>query len=135
MKHKIMTALTVIMLAFSIAPVASMAIASAATPCPSGSDPAGQVIGGIKQTGNDCSTSGVSNLLSTIVGIISFVAGAAAVIMVILAGFKYITSGGDSAKIGSAKGTLIYALVGVAIAVLAQILVHFVINTTIHATS
>ena len=49
--------------------------------------------------------------------------------MIVYSGYNYITSGGDSGKVSSAKTTLIYALVGLLIAALAQIIVHFVINT------
>ena len=48
--------------------------------------------------------------------------------MIIISGFKYVTAGGDSAKVGSAKNTLIYALVGLVIAALAQFIVHFVFS-------
>jgi hypothetical protein len=62
------------------------------------------------------------------VNILSIIIGAAAIIMIMVSGFKYITSGGDSSKIGSAKSSLIYALIGIAIAGLAQILVQFVLD-------
>jgi len=63
----------------------------------------------------------VINIFSSIVGII-------AVIMIILAGFRYVTSGGDSGNISSAKNTLIYAIVGLAIAAFAQFIAKFVLN-------
>jgi hypothetical protein len=63
-----------------------------------------------------------------VVQVLSFVVGAAAVIMIVVAGLKYVTSGGDSAKVGSAKSTLVYALIGLAIAVLAHLLVIFVLK-------
>ncbi len=48
--------------------------------------------------------------------------------MIIIGGFKYVTSTGDSASISSAKNTILYALVGLAVVSLAQVLVHFVLN-------
>jgi hypothetical protein len=54
--------------------------------------------------------------------------------MILVSAFKYITSNGDATKIGSAKTTLIYALVGLAIAALAQALVHFVLSESTSAT-
>jgi hypothetical protein len=47
-----------------------------------------------------------------------------------IAGFKYIASAGDQNKVASAKGTLIYALVGLAVAALTQFLIHFVLANT-----
>lgn len=82
-------------------------------------------------TTQDCGTNGagLTNVVSAVVKILSYVAGVAAVIMVLIAGFKYITSGGDAGKVGSAKTTLIYALIGVGIAAIAQILVHIAVRT------
>ncbi|MGC1176501.1 MAG: pilin [Candidatus Saccharimonadales bacterium] len=82
---------------------------------------------GLDQVGG----SGVTfeKVVSAAVVILSIIVGMAAVIMVIVSGMKYITSGGDSAKVSSAKTTLAYALIGLAVAALAQFLVHFVLNT------
>lgn len=104
--------------------------AYAATPC-GGSNPAKQqVFSGVGQTtSSSCDDSGVSKAIAAAIEILSFVVGAAAVVAIISGSFKYITSGGDSGKVSNAKNTLIYALIGLAIAVLAQVLVHFVINT------
>ncbi|HVC36207.1 MAG TPA: pilin [Candidatus Dormibacteraeota bacterium] len=76
-----------------------------------------------------CSTNAnqpIANFVSAIVNILSIVVGLAAVVMVIVSGFKYVTSGGDSNRVASAKSTLVYALVGLVIVGAAQFLVHFV---------
>ncbi len=90
---------------------------------------------GLQQLGGPatCSSgasSSVTGLISTAVSILSMVVGALAVIMIIVSGFKYITSGGDSNRVSSAKNTLIYAIIGFAIAVLAQVIVIYVLNTS-----
>lgn len=72
----------------------------------------------------------VNNLVATIVNILSWIVGVAAVIMIIIGGFKYITSNGDSNGISSAKTTLTYAIVGLVIAVMAQLIVQFVLKQT-----
>jgi hypothetical protein len=88
--------------------------------------------------GSNCGgTSGgnaIAKVLNGVLQIITWIAGAAALIMIILAGLKYITSGGDSSAISSAKQSLVYAIVGVVIVVVAQILVNFVIQTAKQAT-
>jgi len=61
------------------------------------------------------------NIFSSIVGII-------AVVMIIVGGVKYITSQGESANVTSAKNTILYALVGLVVVALAQIIVRFVLN-------
>jgi hypothetical protein len=71
----------------------------------------------------------VTDLMATVVNVLSVVVGIAAIIMIVIAGFKYITSGGDSNKVASAKTTLIYAIVGLIVVALAQFLVHFVLKS------
>ena len=56
------------------------------------------------------------------------VAGAISVLMVIIGGLRYTLSGGDSAGIKSAKDTIIYALIGLAISLLAFFIVSFIVN-------
>lgn len=73
-------------------------------------------------------TDKLNGLITSIVNIFSVIVGIVAVIMVIFSGFKYITSGGDSGKISSAKTTLIYAIVGLIIVALAQVIVRFVLS-------
>jgi Type IV secretion system pilin len=83
--------------------------------------------------GEDCGDSDATNVDNAIqagINLFSVVVGIIAVIMIIIGGFKYITSGGDSGKIGSAKSTIIYALVGLVIVALAQVIVRFVIVKT-----
>lgn len=73
---------------------------------------------------------GLNALLAKIVNIISAIVGVAAVIMIIFGGFKYITSGGDSNNVSGAKNTIIYAIIGLVIVALAQVIVHFVLDAT-----
>jgi hypothetical protein len=100
------------------------------------SSAAQQVSKGINAVDNSssCNDSGVQTAIHQAVNILSLVVGAAAIIVIIVSGFKYITSGGDSGKVGNAKNTLIYALVGLAIAALAQVLVHFILSQSNAAT-
>jgi hypothetical protein len=128
MRRILLIIMMTLSLAFPALALSGVALAADPNACPDPKSSAGQVLNGIGETGNDCDSSGVPSLLSTVVSILSIVVGALAVIMVILAGFKYITSGGEAAKVTNAKNTLIYALAGVAIAALAQLLVHFVLQ-------
>lgn len=61
----------------------------------------------------------IVKLLTTIVGILSFV-------FIIISGFKIVTSSGDSKKLGSATSTLMYAIIGLAIAILAFVIINLV---------
>jgi len=112
------------------------ALAGASTTCTG-------VSGGIAQGANDtaaggsvnCGSTGVStttvgSIAQKIVNFFSIIVGAASIIMIIYGGFRYITSGGDSGRVGNAKNTLIYAIVGLVIVALAQLIVHFVLAQT-----
>ncbi len=70
----------------------------------------------------------LNKLIKSIVDILSVIIGIIAVIFVIIGGFKFITSGGDSGKVASARSTVIYAIVGLIVVALAQVLVRFVLN-------
>lgn len=72
--------------------------------------------------------SGINDVLAVTLNILSFVAGVIAVIMMVVAGIKFITSQGDSGAVSSARNTVIYALVGIVIVLLSQIIVRFVLT-------
>ena len=79
---------------------------------------------------SDNGTKGINGLLKKVVNVISAVVGVVAVVMIIVGGFKYITSGGESGNVSGAKNTIIYAIIGLVIVALAQVIVHFVLNQT-----
>jgi cytochrome bd-type quinol oxidase subunit 2 len=70
----------------------------------------------------------VDNTVAAVINIASLVGGVIAVIVVIVGGIKYVTSQGDSQSTASAKNTVIYAVVGLIIIALAQVIVRFVVN-------
>jgi hypothetical protein len=75
----------------------------------------------------------LAHVMRTIINIFSVIVGFIAVIMIIIGGVRYITSGGDSGNISAAKNTIIYAVIGLIIVALAQVLVHFVLNNLSNA--
>lgn len=72
----------------------------------------------------------VNNLVKTVINIFTWVVGVISVIMIIVGGFKYITSGGESGGVTSAKNTIMYAIIGLIVVALAQVIVRFVLNNT-----
>lgn len=66
----------------------------------------------------------VQSILNWIFGIIGIIA----VIMVILGGFKLMTSTGDPGRVKKGKDTILYGIIGLVIALLAFAIVNFVIN-------
>jgi glucose uptake protein GlcU len=77
---------------------------------------------------NETQTRSVSGVLRTVINLLSIILGIIAVIMVIIGGIRYATSQGDGNSIASAKNTVIYALIGLIIAAVAQFLVRFVLS-------
>jgi cytochrome bd-type quinol oxidase subunit 2 len=80
---------------------------------------------------NDCQDAGdattrINEIVRQIINIFSVIVGIVSVIMIVYGGFRYITSGGDAGKVGSAKNTILYAVIGLVIVALAQVLVKFV---------
>lgn len=80
------------------------------------------------QAGSENPVSGEDGVLLRVVNILSFVVGVAAVLMVMLGGFKYVTSGGDANSVASAKNTILYAIIGIVVFLLSQGIIAFVIR-------
>ena len=70
---------------------------------------------------------GEGAIFETVVELMLFIVGAVAVIMLIFGGFRYIISGGNAASVTAAKNTILYAIVGVIIAVLSYAIIDFVL--------
>ncbi len=70
----------------------------------------------------------ISKLMQNIINLFSLLVGIVSVIMIIIGGFQYVMSNGDSGKISTAKNTIIFALVGLIIVAMAQFIVHFVLG-------
>lgn len=79
-------------------------------------------------TGTTGSGQGVQNTIKDVINILSLVGGALAVIMIIVGGLRYVTSAGNQESTKAAKNTIIYAVVGLVIIAVAQIIVQFVLN-------
>jgi len=74
------------------------------------------------------SAQGFGTLVSRIVNLFSVLVGSVSVIMIIIGGFRYIISGGDSAGVTSAKNTILYAIVGLVIVLFSQVIIRFVVS-------
>lgn len=72
---------------------------------------------------------GSSGVFNTITNVLLFLIGAVSVIMLIIGGIRYTVSGGDQTAVTSAKNTILYAIVGIVVALLAYAIVNFVITS------
>ena len=73
-------------------------------------------------------TDQINRIVKTIINLLSAVVGIVAVIMIIVGGFRYITSGGNDASVTSAKNTILYAIIGLVVVALAQVIVRFTLS-------
>lgn len=83
---------------------------------------------GAAQTQSDNRIYGKNGILMKATSIVRTAVGVASVIVLIIGGIKYITSGGDANAITSAKNTVLYAVVGLVITIAAQAIIVLVIN-------
>ncbi len=70
---------------------------------------------------------GAGSVWNRILNTITFVAGAVAVLMIVIGGLRYTLSNGDQSGINNAKNTIIYAVVGLVLALMANAIVNFVL--------
>lgn len=71
---------------------------------------------------------GQDGIFTKITNAALYVIGAVSVLMLIYGGIRYTISGGDSASVTAAKNTILYAIVGIIVALLAYAIVNFVIG-------
>ena len=81
--------------------------------------------------GGTDSTDKVNALIKKVINIFSVIVGVVAVIMIIIGGFRYITSAGAAEKIKSARNSIMYALIGLVIVALAQVVVKYVLTQAV----
>ena len=116
-------------IASTLVPASSLALQTGpATPC----DSSGTQL--TLNNGANCaaSSSNATNLFNsggvfqTVSNVLIFIVGAVAVIMLIIGGLRYVISQGDKGNVESAKNTILYAVIGIVVAVMAYAIVNFV---------
>lgn len=66
--------------------------------------------------------------VGTVVNAVLFFAGFVAITFIVIGGFRYVTSAGDPQKTAQAKDTILYAVIGLIIAIAAFTIVNLVIG-------
>lgn len=77
----------------------------------------------------------INNTISSAINILSVLVGIAATVMIIIGGFRYVTSAGDSTKVANARKTVMYALIGLVIVALSQLIIKFVLTKAVSPTT
>lgn len=137
MKKNIKKCLQSLLLAPVVALGLSMAVPALAGAVPSGCSNSQTAINQGAAGGADCAGSstqptslfGQGGIFKTITNVLLYIIGAVAVIMLIIGGIRYVTSGGDATQVKTAKDTILYAVIGIIVAILAYAIVNFVVGS------
>lgn len=80
----------------------------------------------LDKDGNSVNT--VIYTMRNIINLLLYVAGIIAVVIIVIAGFRFVASNGDATQVSKAKNTIIYALVGLVVAVMSYTIVNFILE-------
>ena len=70
----------------------------------------------------------VASPANKVINTLLYIVGILAVLMIVYGGVQYATSAGDAGKVQKAKNIILYAVVGLLIAILAYAIVNFVVT-------
>ncbi len=70
----------------------------------------------------------LNTTMKKVINMLLYIVGLVSVISIIIGGILYTTSVGDQSKIQTAKNTIMYAVIGLVVAILAFAIVNFVIS-------
>ena len=70
----------------------------------------------------------IIHIIKIAINVVSFIVGAAAVIGLIVGGIRLVISNGDANSAATARSSILYSLIGLAVVVFAQGIVVFVLN-------
>ncbi len=115
--------MVILALMLSITPVLTTATVMAA--------PKDDACAGIVAAGGSCSggNTGFQRIVRNVINILSVIVGAVSVIMIIVGGFRYVVSNGDSNATAGAKNTILYAIIGLVVVLFAQVIVRFILTS------
>ena len=112
----------------SLAIMASGAMVIAPSVYASGTDPVSKAQGGLNDVTPAGANTDLMGIIKNILSTVFVVLGVIAVAMIILGGVNYATSQGDPGKASKAKNTILYAVIGLIIAIAAFAVVNVVLN-------
>lgn len=120
--------------AFSLAVVAAssgtaLAAAADCTGGPDSADPAAAGASCAQANGTSSNLFAQGGVFQTVSSVLIFLVGAVAVIFLIIGGLRYVVSNGNEKNVESAKNTILYAIIGIVVAVVSYALVNFVISS------
>ena len=126
MKKLLLSLIILITSMFVVIPQASAA--NIFPVCQSGAASNTQVCKSIKsQTSSNKNP--ITSILKKVIGILGVFIGVISVIVIMVSGLTFITNGSDPQAVNRARNMLIYAIIGIVIAVLAESIVVFILRS------
>jgi hypothetical protein len=92
------------------------------------SNPAADGAAAAKVPGMPETLFGDTGIITEVVRTLLYAVGIISVVMLIYGGLRYVVSGGDNKKVTDAKNTIMYAIIGLIIALLSYAIVEFVMR-------
>lgn len=104
-----------------------------AVPTAFGEDVSGGLQAGVNAAGSanglaKGSVTGSGGYVAVIINFLLVAIGIVSVIMIIIGGFRYTLSNGDENSVRAAKDTILYAVIGLIVAILSFVIVNFVLG-------
>jgi len=97
--------------------------------CGSGSSNGTPAVCADAKSGQTTKTNPILGAIRTVIEILSIIIGVASVIVIIVSGLRMSLANGASDSIASARSSLLYSLIGLAIAALSQVIVRIVLGS------
>jgi len=86
------------------------------------------------RTGANIGEAGLGTIVGNVVKVVLSVLGLVALVMFIIAGFQWMTSGGNDDKIKSAQKLMSNAVIGLVIVLIAYAATHFIVQALVDVT-
>lgn len=106
---------------------------TAISPLVHGASISGNVCDGVEAAGGECGNYNINSVWDSVYTVVNWIliaTGILAVVFIIVGGIRYVTSGGNPDKTKTAKLTIIYSVIGLAVAILASVIVQVVFNAS-----
>jgi hypothetical protein len=87
-----------------------------------------QIRDGVNSANPGTGPTSIDSVITDVINVALWAIGILSVIMLIFGGIRYTVSGGDSNKVTAAKNTILYAVIGIVVAMLAYAIVNFVLT-------
>lgn len=118
-----------VLMGLLLVPVLALGVSVVANPL----EASAQIGGGLnaaKPNSGPTNLTGTGGVFTTIVNVLLFIIGAVSVIMLIYGGIRYTTSGGNANSVTAAKNTIMYAIIGLVIAIFAFAIINWIVNAS-----